>query len=126
MIQSWLVLFVSFGLIILVVLPAQVTLVRVQASVLPEEDEAIVPFDRSFGGKVVPESEGGKGVVGMLDAWRSFEWSSRLRLVGLYVKIIAIEMATTLAFVLLVIGELRMIVGKEKFDEGLKKISRRE
>ena len=126
MIHSWLVIFVALALVILVVLPAQVTLVRVQASVLPEEDEPIVPFDRTFGGKVVPESEGGKGVLGMLDAWKTFEWSSRLRLVGLYMKIIAIQMFTTLVFVLLMIGELRMIVGREGFDQGVKKMTRRE
>jgi hypothetical protein len=34
----------------LIAIPARVIFVRVAASMLPEEDETIVPFDRSFGG----------------------------------------------------------------------------
>ena len=121
LLKLYAVLFVALGLMILVVLPARVTLVRVQASLLPEEDQPIVPFDRTFGGKVIPESEGGKGVVGILDAWTTFDRSSRLRLLGLYAKIMAVQVATTFAFVGLLIAELRIIVGAKKFDESLMK-----
>ena len=124
--QSWLVVFVGVALTFLVVIPVQATLVRVQASTLSEDDEPIVPFDRTFGGKVVPESEGGRGVVGMLDAWRSFEWNSRLRLVRLYVKIIGIQIVTTVAFVVLLVTEMRMILGKKQFDEAVRSMGHQE
>ena len=38
---------------------------------LPDEDEAIVPFDRSFGGKVVPAILGGSGKLSIRDAWKT-------------------------------------------------------
>lgn len=65
-------------------LPAMVTLARIEASILPEDEDTIVPFDRTFGGKVV--SVAGTSVVGFLDAWRSFNWEARRRLIKLYVK----------------------------------------
>lgn len=71
---------------VLIVIPAKVTLTRVQASLLSDEEETIVPFDRSFGGKVVPAIVGGSGVIGTLDAWKTFDWSSRVRLLKLYLK----------------------------------------
>lgn len=71
-------------------LPAVVTMVRVEASLLPEEEDSIVPFDRTFAGKVVPKVLGGTGCIGFLDAWRSFGWEARKRLIKLYVKIFCI------------------------------------
>lgn len=68
-------------------LPAVVTLVRIEASILPEDQDTIVPFDRSFGGKVVSQLVGGSGVVSFMDAWRSFNWEARRRLIKLYVKV---------------------------------------
>lgn len=96
---------------ILVLFPAYVALIRVYASTLPEQDESIVPFDRTFGGRAQPRTEGGEGVVSMLDAWRTFDWAARIRLVKLYAKVTAIEFATTLFFGLLFLGQLRMILG---------------
>ena len=71
-------------------IPATVTQVRIEASLLPEEQDSIVPFDRTFGGKVVGQLLGGTGRIGFLDAWRSFNWEARRRLIKLYVKIGAI------------------------------------
>lgn len=96
---------------IFVVFPANVTLKRVQASLLSEENDTIVPFDRSFGGKVQPEIVGGKGVVGMLDAWRTFGWAARIRLVKLYAKVAAIQVSTSVVFVMLAVAEVRFING---------------
>lgn len=78
--------FSMFALIFLCV-PAIVTLIRIEASILPEDEDTIVPFDRTFGGKVVERMMGGTGVVTFLDAWRSFNWEARRRLVKLFVKI---------------------------------------
>ena len=100
-------------IIILVVIPADVTLKRVQASMLPEEDEAIVPFDRTFGGKVVPQVLGGSGAVSMFDAWKTFDRSARVRLLKLYAKIFLIQAVTTILFIIVVVGELRVIMGDD-------------
>jgi hypothetical protein len=73
-------------------LPAVVTMVRVEASILPEEEDTIVPFDRTFDGKVVSKVLGGTGTIGFIDAWKSFNWEARRRLLKLYVKIFFIMM----------------------------------
>ena len=105
---------IAFILIaVLVVIPAHVTLKRVQASMLPEEDEAIVPFDRTFGGKVVPEILGGSGAVSMFDAWKTFDRSARVRLLKLYAKIFLVQLFTTILFIMVVFGELRVIMGDD-------------
>lgn len=103
----------SIAIIVLVIIPADVTLKRVQASMLPEEDEAIVPFDRTFGGKAVPQILGGSGAVGMFDAWKTFDRSARVRLLKLYAKIFFIQAVTTVLFIILVFGELRLVMGDD-------------
>ena len=97
----------------LLVLPANVTLTRVQASLLPDTDETIVPFDRSFGGKVIPEIVGGNGVVSMLDAWKTFDWSSRIRLIKAYAKVYALTMLVTFFFTICLTAEMFLIAGKD-------------
>jgi len=110
----------SLGLIILslafsvfVVMPAQVVLTRVQASLLPDEAESIVPFDRSFNGKVIPAIIGGSGVIGMSDAWKSFDWNSRVRLVKAYVKVFAMQFALALVFFVIAGAQIALIIGKD-------------
>ena len=100
-------------IVVLVVIPADVTLKRVQASMLPEEDEAIVPFDQTFGGKVVPEILGGSGAVSMFDAWKTFDRSARVRLLKLYAKIFLVQLFTTILFIMIVFGELRVVMGDD-------------
>ncbi|KAH0541463.1 hypothetical protein FGG08_004072 [Glutinoglossum americanum] len=100
------VVVVGLAVFILIQIPATVTLARVQASLLPDSEESIVPFDRSFGGKVVPEIIGGSGVVGMLDAWRSFGWSSRVRLLKLYAKVWAIQISLLVLFAVIFSAEV--------------------
>ena len=102
-------------IIVLVVIPADVTLKRVQASMLPEEDEAIVPFDRTFGGKVVPQILGGSGAVSMFDAWKTFDRSARIRLLKLYAKVFLVQAFTTIVFIIVMLGELRLTMGDDFF-----------
>ncbi|KAH6633060.1 hypothetical protein C7974DRAFT_164004 [Boeremia exigua] len=71
-------------------IPAVVTQVRIESSILPEDQDTIVPFDRTFAGKVVSQLLGGSGKIGFFDAWRSFNWEARRRLLKLYAKIGAI------------------------------------
>lgn len=96
---------------LLVLCPTYVALTRVYASALPEQDETIVPFDRTFGGRVQPRSEGGDGIVSMLDAWRTFDWAARVRLIKLFAKILAIEIATSLFFGGLILSQFFHILG---------------
>jgi hypothetical protein len=96
-----------------IVIPAQVTLTRVQASLISEEDEPIVPFDRSFGGRVAPEIVGGSGVVGILDAWKTFDLNSRVKLLKLYAKATLVQVAVAFMMMVVIVAQLHFIMGKE-------------
>ena len=100
------VFIVMAALRVFLAIPAHVVLTRVQASLLPEEDETIVAFDRSFRGRVEPAVVGGKGYVSPLDAWRTFSRASWVRLVKLYAKLFAVGLAVTFAWTLVVVPEL--------------------
>ncbi|KAI0478568.1 putative ubiquitin conjugating enzyme [Xylariaceae sp. FL0804] len=110
-------LLVALVLHVGLVIPAQVVLVRVQASLLPEEDDTIVPFDRSFQGKVEPAIVGGRGYVTMMDAWRSFSRASWIRLVKLYVKIFLAGLAVSFAFAAVLIPEIFLVIASAKQDK---------
>lgn len=84
------VLVISVSCTLFLCLPAIVTQVRVEASILPDDQDTIVPFDRTFGGKVVAKVLGGTGCVSFLDAWKSFNWEARRRLIKLYLKSFAV------------------------------------
>jgi hypothetical protein len=107
---SIVVLFLALGLF--VVMPALISYTRVQASLLADDQESIVPFDRSFGGKVVPAILGGSGIIGLLDAWKTFDWNARVRLAKAYVKVFAMQMTLTFLFLGIGVAELFLIVGK--------------
>lgn len=96
-----------------VVLPAHVTLVRIEASMLPEDQDTIVPFDRSFGGRVQPKVLGGTGAVSFMDAWKTFNWEARRRIIKLQVKSALIQTFTIFTFVHFVAFEALAIMGKD-------------
>lgn len=98
---------------VFIVLPAHVTLIRVEASLLPEDQDTIVPFDRTFAGKVVPKILGGTGSIGFLDAWKSFNWEARGRLIKLYLKFFAIITALFFAFTHIMAFEIWAILGSK-------------
>lgn len=75
------------------VIPAYVALVRVQASLLPPEEDTIVAVDRTFGNSVEPAIVGGKGFVTMKDAFRTVSRESWIRIYVLNVKVIAVSIA---------------------------------
>ena len=108
------VLLVSVTILLLVVcFPVHVAYTRVQASLLPEDDEPIVPFDRTFGGKVVPELLGGSGMIGMWDAWKTFDWNATIRVVKVYVKTFFMQLAVFILFLAAVAVELRLMLGPQ-------------
>ena len=96
---------------VLIYIPANVTLKRVQASMLAEEEETIVPFDRTFDGKVKAEITGGSGRLGMLDAWKTFDWAARIRLMKVYGKVFAVQTAVTIMFGMMLVAEMKLIMG---------------
>lgn len=84
------VLGVFVGLNLLLVVPAHVALVRVQATLLPHEEETIVPFDRTFGGSVEAEVINGRGFGSLRNALKTVSWESWVRLYGQQVKILGV------------------------------------
>jgi len=104
---------VALGLFaaVAIVVPARVTLTRVQASLLSESEEPIVPFDRSFNGKFVPAALGGSGVVSMLEAWKTFDWHSRVRVLKVYAKVMAMQIALTMFAFIVISAEAQLITG---------------
>jgi hypothetical protein len=104
-------------LYVLIQVPAEVTFIRVAASMLPEDDETIVPFDRSFGGKVTPEIVGGQGKIGIVDAWRSFSWGSRMRFVSIVGKVFLLQAVLGLVFGAILFAEVLIFIGKGGIPE---------
>ncbi|KAJ2896503.1 putative ubiquitin conjugating protein [Zalerion maritima] len=76
--------------------PSHVLFTRIQASLLPVDDEPIIAFDRSFGGNVEPEVVGGKGYATMAQAWKTFSRENWMRLIKLYAKVIGVSFAAYL------------------------------
>ncbi|KAH1619656.1 hypothetical protein KXX16_008494 [Aspergillus fumigatus] len=89
-------------------IPARVVFIRVAASMLPEEDESIVPFDRSFGGKVAPAILGGSGKLSITDAWKTFDRAARIRFLKVVGKVMALEFGVFVFFSLALAGEIYM------------------
>ncbi|KAI1081836.1 putative ubiquitin conjugating enzyme [Whalleya microplaca] len=108
------VLLVSLVMHIFLVIPTQVILTRVQASLLPDEDDTVVPFDRSFQGKVEPAIVGGKGFVTVKDAWSTFTRASWIRLVKLYVKIFLVGLALSFVWMAVLVPEMFAIMRHSK------------
>jgi hypothetical protein len=76
-----------------ILLPASVTLTRIEAALLPEDQETIVPFDRnSVLGDFDLQTRGACRSV-FVQAWKSFEPAARLRLVKLYAKMFSLQIA---------------------------------
>jgi hypothetical protein len=63
-------------------IPVNAIMIRVLASLLPDDIDTLVPLDRSFGGRVVATDAGGTGRLGLIAAWLTFSWRARFRLVG--------------------------------------------
>jgi hypothetical protein len=104
----------SVLLVLFIEVPATVSMVRVAASTLPEHIDTIVPFDRSFDGKVVSESEGGRGVVGVMDAWHTFTWPARMRLLRILAKVFAVITTLFISLALVWVG-IFLAVSNGKF-----------
>ena len=102
-------------------IPATVAMVRVAASMLPEEDETIVPFDRTFGGRTTPEIIGGQGKIGIMEAWRSFTGEQRRRVLRTVLKAAALVLVTWFVFSTVIIAEAHLLFG-DAFGDVMKTI----
>jgi len=100
-----------FACVLFIVLPAKVTLIRIEASLLPEDQDTIIPFDRTFAGKVTSKLLGGTGAIGFVDAWKSFNWEARRRVLMVCLKSICIESIFVIAFVHIIILEVWVFLG---------------
>ncbi|KAK3721692.1 hypothetical protein LTR37_002857 [Vermiconidia calcicola] len=102
--------YVLVGLAVL--LPASVTLTRIEALLLPEGEETIVNFDKAaVMGDIDLTARGGCRAL-FVQAWRSFDRSSRLRLIKLYAKMIVAQITIGLVAVHLMVAELYVIGGE--------------
>jgi len=106
------ILILSVALTVLIEVPATVIMIRVAASMLPDDDKPIVPFDRTFGGKVTPTADGGSGKIGLLDAWKTFTWPSCVRLMKVLGKVFGMTTAVAMLCGFIFGSELAVIVGK--------------
>jgi hypothetical protein len=103
----------SLVLPLLLVVPATVVLVRIQASMLPANDEGIVVLDKalcksvaleSTDGNVASEPTAGGYKLTILGVWHSFAWPARINLLKVYAKCYAIQIALTVVCAVVVIG----------------------
>lgn len=121
--QSWtlvklaLVGISGFVCFVFVFLPTAVAFTRVQASLLPLEEESIVPFDRTFGGRVTPAFVGGSGRLAMSEAWKSMDCNARVRVFKVYAKVALIQSALVFLYAIVILIEARFVIGAEKFDK---------
>lgn len=99
------ILSLTLILYVLIQMPAEATFNRVAASMLPDDDEAIIPFDRSFGGRVTPAVVGGSGTISVLEAWRSFNRESQMLVVKAVSWNFGLQIALLFSFgILFVLG----------------------
>jgi hypothetical protein len=103
------VLAVSVALQALLLIPADAALTRVMASLLPADEDTIVPFDRSFGGRVEPEVVTGKGFATFGAALKSIPRVSWVRIYKLRVKVFAVGMAAYLAMGAIVVAQFLLV-----------------
>jgi hypothetical protein len=101
--------FIAIFLSIFVMLPAYAALVRKEASLLPEEEETIVSFDRTFGGKLAHLTD----KLSYRDAWKSFSGEARRRVIKLYVKFAFIMIAFTFLMAHVFALELLVVAGDQ-------------
>lgn len=96
-----------------VLLPASVTLTRIEATLLPENEETIVTFDKAaIMGEIDMTVRGGCKSL-FVQAWRSFDKASRWRLIKLYAKMVLAQVTVGFVAVHLMIAEMYVIGGEK-------------
>ncbi|AEO55133.1 hypothetical protein MYCTH_2314130 [Thermothelomyces thermophilus ATCC 42464] len=103
------VLGLLLGLQVLLYIPAETALTRVQASLLPPDEDTVVPFDRSFAGRVEPELVTGKGFATFGAAIKSVTRASWVRIYLQRLKLCAVSMAIYFAVIAVVMVEALIV-----------------
>lgn len=119
--DSWkgaIVMLTGFVLVMGVVLPAKIILVRIQASLLPEADDPIVPFDRSFQGQVEPAVVTGKGYATIRVAWSTITTSAWRRIIMLQFKVLLVNIAAVFLMAAIAAPQLIWIMSLAEKKEG--------
>jgi hypothetical protein len=98
-----LVWLLSQAIRLLVSLPLEVAVVRIQASLLLEDEEPIVPFDRSFGKNGPNGLRPGllaepRGPLSARQAWQSLTWTEMRRLGKIFAKMLAVQAVVNAVF----------------------------
>jgi hypothetical protein len=101
----------AFFLAFFIVLPTYAALTRIEATLLPDDEDTIVPFDRTFGGKVTPVVVGGSGFAYVREVCRTFDREARVRIIKLFFKLVAICLALLIVYVHVISFELFFIIG---------------
>lgn len=104
------VLALAFFLGFFVVLPNYAALTRIEATLLPDEEDTIVPFDRTFGGKVTPVVVGGSGFSYVKEVCRTFDSEARGRIMKLFFKGVAIGTAVIVIYVHVLAFEMFFVI----------------
>jgi hypothetical protein len=92
-----------------VLLPATVTLTRIEALLLPDGEETIVPFDRQAIIAGVDMDRRGKNFALFAAAWRSFNSAARWRLIKVYAKMTGMQVAVSIFGCVVMILQLNYI-----------------
>jgi hypothetical protein len=100
---------VVLALQLLLVVPTHTALRRVQASLLPADEDTLVPFDRSFAGRVEPEVVSGRGFATFGAAVKTVPFASWVRIVLLRVKIFFVTMAVYFFAALAVLAQFALL-----------------
>jgi len=85
---------------ILLFIPSMIILFRVQASVYPASEESIIPYERN-------------GPLSVVQAWKTYTWEGKMRLVRLYAKILPMVWVISLATGTLIFFEMRWVLGSK-------------
>jgi len=92
-----------------VLLPATVTLTRIEALLLAEGEETIVPFDRQAIIAGIDMDKRGSSFALFAAAWRSFNSAARWRLIKVYAKMTGMQFAVGIIGVVIMILQLNFI-----------------
>lgn len=98
---------ISVLLWIFVVLPVNIILVRKEASMLPESEETLVHFDRTFGNRIIP----GLNNLSIRDAWASVTGEVWARVVKIHLKWVLIVFILAMLYFHVALLEVWAIMG---------------
>jgi len=90
-----------------ILMPVSILLVRKEASMLDESEETIVPFDRTFGNRIIP----GLNTLKLRDNWASISRETWYRVVMLHLKWVGIVALIGLVYFHVALLEMWAIMG---------------